>query len=136
MRTREMLTLIAHKVAVKYAKSRKMRKDLCGLCMIVSSALYKSMRNHDEKYGTSYNPKIVFGRYCGSCHCWVESDGIVYDATYQQFEGKPVHIGKRTIWHNTFKKVIVGDNTFRFVIPTQKPTVRKVKNFVKRMEEA
>lgn len=126
--------MLAHCVAVEYASKKKMRKDLCGSCMISAFALYEAMKKNDKEHGTAYNPRLVVGVKDNAIHAWVESDEDVYDPTYLQFGGKPFHVGPPTEWHNYFSQRIMANwETFKNVESGQKPTKTKVKNFVKRM---
>jgi|JI10StandDraft_1071094.scaffolds.fasta_scaffold30348_6 hypothetical protein len=136
MKTREQLALITHKVITKYAELQQMRKDLCGLCMISSFTLYEAMKKNDKEYGTDYKPSLVLGMTTEALHCWVESGGQIYDTTYLQFSNKPVHIGEPTKWHNEFNKRMVATfETFKSVVPDQKPTPAKIFDLLKKVEE-
>ncbi len=132
VRTKEELTILVHEAARKYAKKKKMRKDLCGLCMISSYALALLMREE------GYEADIILGKTYYNTHCWVESDTIVYDATFSQFkyQSKPFYIGKETTTHEVFKRREKnrGFEEFTNTDSRQKPTPRKILNFIKEID--
>ncbi len=136
MPSRQDLTLQIVQLTVEYANLNKFPDNLCGLCAISSAALFQAMLINDEIYKTRYEPSYLYGTVYNS-HCWVESQGIVYDTTYKQFKySKNFHIGKRTVKHEDYArshKVITSLAEMEHWDMEQRPTQERINWYLERL---
>lgn len=132
-----LLTQKIHELAKQYAKLNGMRDDLCGSCCIVGVPLWHAMTvfglEAELKHGKTVEiDGVVYN------HCWISFGGLVYDATFLQFNKNiPFYIGCPTKYHRVFtnKKDIISFAEFSNWIDDQQPSLNSTRWFVSRLLE-
>jgi len=142
MPSRRELTQIIHGLAIEYGKAntyggRPFPEDMCGLCSIASAALFQSFLINDQLHRSKYKPVFIYGTGFMSSHCWVESDGKVYDPTFKQFGlGHNVYIGNKTVKHEEYAvktKIVTQIEDLGCWHNDQRPTQERINWFLDRV---